>query len=217
MNNLERLKESANSYQLPYVALMTIICVFFMLMYSYYLKLKADSEKTDISQVAQSVKSAIEDEKGMESAPKVELINDTIKIQLPDSIIFDSGKSEIKDTVKPMLEKISSEFIKLSDYYQVIVDGHTDDSPVWYGGDFSSNWELSLFRAISLIDYFVGLGNSSNRFVGMGHSEYRPLAPNDSKENRLMNRRVEIIVRRRHEKYTSANSSDNKIASVNEN
>ncbi len=46
-----------------------------------------------------------------------------------------------------------------------------------------------------MLRYFTEtLGMPAERFQIAGYAEYRPLVPNDTRENRARNRRVEIIL-----------------------
>ncbi len=78
----------------------------------------------------------------------------------------------------------------------VRVEGHTDDLPI-NNERFPSNWELSTARATTVIKQLVEeYGLDPRQFSAAGYGEYRPLAPNDSMENRALNRRVDIVLLR---------------------
>jgi outer membrane protein OmpA-like peptidoglycan-associated protein len=69
------------------------------------------------------------------------------------------------------------------------VSGHTDDGigPV-------DNQHLSENRAQAVVDHLVSKGIAPGRLVAKGYGPDRPLAPNDTKEHRALNRRTEIRV-----------------------
>jgi outer membrane protein OmpA-like peptidoglycan-associated protein len=71
---------------------------------------------------------------------------------------------------------------------RVRVEGHTDDM-----GDDDVNLRLSQRRALSVVNYLVGMGIDRARLTYEGYGETRPLLPNDSAENRARNRRVEFL------------------------
>lgn len=118
-----------------------------------------------------------------------------IAITLNDLFLFDLGKADLKPGAYPVLEKLASLFPKLN--AKVSIEGHTDDLPVAAGSAFQDNWGLSQARSVSVIRYFV---NSAllqpDMFVSSAYADTRPVAPNDSDENRQKNRRVEIVVLR---------------------
>ena len=185
--------EAMNAYLLPYIGVMTILCIFFLIQYADYserLK-KKNAQRTEI--LAQEVK---EDLKDLQDA-KVETVEDGIKVTLPSSVVFDLSIARLKDAALPTLANLAASIKNLDERYLVVVDGHTDDEPVFYGGDFSSNWELSLYRAISVIDFLVREGNNPELFAAAGHGQFSPLYPNDTPEHKAANRRVEILIRRR--------------------
>jgi len=60
---------------------------------------------------------------------------------------------------------------------------------------FRDNWQLSTERALAVLDYLLQDKNLNPlRFSAAGYGEYRPLVPNDTPENRALNRRVDIVV-----------------------
>ncbi|MGB3985550.1 MAG: OmpA family protein, partial [Limnochordia bacterium] len=76
------------------------------------------------------------------------------------------------------------------------IEGHTDNLPI-KTAQFPSNWELSVHRATSVIRYMVEeLDFDPTKLSAAGYGEYRPVRPNDSAENRAMNRRVDIVIMR---------------------
>ena len=78
----------------------------------------------------------------------------------------------------------------------IAVAGHTDDIPI-KTQRYRSNWELSSARAVSVVHALLdGSTLDPARFVVEGHGDAHPLAPNDTPENRALNRRVEITIRR---------------------
>lgn len=181
------------AYIMPYIGVMTILCIFFLIEYADYSeRLRKKNEERNES-IAQTVK---EDLKEMEDV-KVEVLDDGIKVTLPSSVVFDLSVAKLKDSAIPTMQKFAASIKSLDSRYLVTVDGHTDNAPVFYGGDFSSNWELSLYRAISVIDFLVKEGNSADLFVASGHGEFNPLVPNDTQEQQAANRRVEIFIRKK--------------------
>ncbi|WP_373808016.1 OmpA/MotB family protein, partial [Jeotgalibaca porci] len=73
-------------------------------------------------------------------------------------------------------------------------EGHTDDIPNAYG-QYPTNWELSVGRAVSVLRYLNENEHvDARRLSAVGYGENQPLAPNNSEENRARNRRVNIVV-----------------------
>ncbi len=114
-------------------------------------------------------------------------------INIDDRISFDSGKATLKKEVLPSLKKIR-EILAQYPEYNIIVEGHTDDVPI-KTRQFRDNWQLSTERALAVLNYILQDENLKHeRFSASGCGKYRPVVPNDSKENRALNRRVDIIV-----------------------
>lgn len=182
-----------NAYMLPYIGVMTILCIFFLIQYADYSeRLRKKNEERNAT-IAAAVR---DDLKELEDV-KVEVMEDGIKITLPSSVMFDLSVARLKAAVLPTLRKLAASIKSLDNRYLVVIDGHTDNAPVFYGGNFSSNWELSLYRSISVIDFLVGEGNSPGLFVASGHGQFSPLYANDTPEHQAENRRVEIFIRKR--------------------
>jgi OmpA-OmpF porin, OOP family len=70
---------------------------------------------------------------------------------------------------------------------RISLEGHTDSE-----GDDASNLALSKSRAKSVAEYLVKKGIEANRVTSDGFGETRPIAPNDTAENKAKNRRVDM-------------------------
>ena len=80
--------------------------------------------------------------------------------------------------------------LKANPDVKISIDGHTDAD-----GSDAYNQSLSERRAASVLQYFVTEGGlSADRFVSKGYGESRPAAPNDTRENKAINRRVELTI-----------------------
>jgi len=119
-----------------------------------------------------------------------------VGLRLSDEILFDSGSESLKPAGKTALDWVISNSLKGSGG-KIQVCGHTDSDPVvktkakypW------GNIQLSARRAIAVQDYLKKHGIGEERISVAGYGPHVPLAPNDSKENKSRNRRVEIILR----------------------
>ncbi len=113
---------------------------------------------------------------------------DTIQLQMPSAITFDTGQSVIKPGFRPVLDDISN---TLSQYESTIVHiaGHTDDV-----GSDASNQTLSVNRANSVRSYLSSRGVINQRIVTTGYGETMPIADNSTDYGRQENRRVEITL-----------------------
>ncbi|MFH1884047.1 MAG: OmpA family protein [Planctomycetota bacterium] len=117
----------------------------------------------------------------------------TITVTLPNAILFDSGKAELKRATSTELDHIRS---VLRDKYagkQVDVVGHTDTDPI-KKSKWKDNWELSAQRALSVLRYLVKHGIPEDTIQAVGCGESQPIASNSTASGKAKNRRVEIVV-----------------------
>ena len=106
-------------------------------------------------------------------------------------LMFESGKAEIREEMKPILDQVAK-FIKASSF-QVYIDGHTDDVPI-KSREFPSNTILSLTRAYNVLVYLVKEGGIGSDYIALGgYGEKHPIESNDEPSGRERNRRVEMI------------------------
>lgn len=129
----------------------------------------------------------------MEGQFATEMIDEGLLVTIRDSILFDSGKVEIKPEYIPTIKELAA--VLVSDPARnIVITGHTDNVPA--GPDYSSNLELSLMRASN---FFLVLTQSneqldSKKFSAKGYGENNAIAPNDTAEGRAKNRRVEVLI-----------------------
>ncbi|MHC6203457.1 flagellar motor protein MotB [Breznakiellaceae bacterium SP9] len=74
------------------------------------------------------------------------------------------------------------------------IEGFTDNVPADPTGPYKNNWDLSVQRSISVLQFLVDLGVHEENFYVAGFSQFSPIAANDTEEGRKYNRRVDIIV-----------------------
>ena len=115
-----------------------------------------------------------------------------IVIRIMDRAFFDEGRAELKEAAKSALRKIVPILEKSNNH--VSIEGHTDDVPI-NTAEFKSNWELSTRRATEVVRHLIEkYGFQPSRISASGYAEYRPVAANDTQQNRALNRRIEIIL-----------------------
>lgn len=106
---------------------------------------------------------------------------------LTNAMLFDFDSSVIKPEFYHILDYTKEAFDAYPDMH-VQVDGHTDST-----GAESYNQMLSEKRATAIMNYLINsVGVDANRLKAVGHGEIKPGFPNDTKENRGKNRRVEF-------------------------
>jgi len=103
-----------------------------------------------------------------------------------NNIFFDFNKSDLKPESFFELERLIR-FLSQHPELRIVVVAHTDDV-----GSDDYNFELSNRRAASVVKYLKQKGIDNSRLESLGYGETRPQVPNDSEENRALNRRVEF-------------------------
>ena len=132
---------------------------------------------------------ALKDESSQQEVA-IERRADSLVLTFPEPIVFDPGQAQLKTSAHPILEKVASVILDRPNL-TVEVQGHTDDRPI-NTKRYPSNWELSVDRATQVARALIRLGVDPNQLSVKGFGEYRALYPNDTEENQLKNRRVEI-------------------------
>lgn len=118
-----------------------------------------------------------------------------VAVTLNDLFLFDLGKADLKPAAYPILNQLASLFPTLDAV--ISIEGHTDDLPLSTGSIYRDNWGLSQARSLSVLRYFVYNSQlEQKKFISTAYADTRPVAENNSAENRAKNRRVEIVVLR---------------------
>lgn len=113
---------------------------------------------------------------------------DTIRLQAPENITFDTGRADIKPQFRTVLDQLA---YSVTQYPNTIVrvEGHTDSV-----GSASFNQTLSENRARSVASYLIQRSVPSNRVEAYGYGFTRPIADNNTEWGRAQNRRVEVLL-----------------------
>jgi len=105
-----------------------------------------------------------------------------------NNIFFDFNKASLRPESKTELENL----IKLMNdnpNIKIEISGHADNI-----GSSAYNQKLSESRAKAVVDYLIEHGIERSRLSHMGYGFDKPIAPNDTKEGRQINRRVEFKI-----------------------
>lgn len=130
-----------------------------------------------------------------ECTVEIERLKDRLTVRTRETVLFAPGSADIVPTGKTVLDAIAQSLAAGDG--QLRVEGHTDELPIGAGlkAKWFSNWELSAARAASVVRYFQYAHHiDPQRMAVVGRAAYQPVAPNDTKENRARNRRVEIVL-----------------------
>jgi chemotaxis protein MotB len=132
-----------------------------------------------------------------------------VMISISDKFLFKSGSYNISETAYNVLEKIAK-VINDQPKMEVMIEGHTDATPI-KKDLIEDNWDLSVLRATSITRILqTKYSVKPERLIAAGRSQYIPLAPNDTAENRSKNRRTKIIIMPRLDQFFSLLEQDGK-------
>lgn len=142
-------------------------------------------------------------ESGLTESIKIREEDTGVVLQLSESILFDTGRADLKPESTKVLDIISKLIPSIQN--DIMVQGHTDNVPI-NSSTYKSNWELSTQRAVCVVKYFIeNKGLDPTRFSATGYGEYKPLVDNTTAENRAINRRVDILIVQQKEIEEKAN------------
>lgn len=110
------------------------------------------------------------------------IVLNNIQFKVASSELLKEGKTELNKVVNLM-----KQYPKI----EIELSGHTSSE-----GDAKMNKELSLKRVESCRKYLSDNGISEDRISVIGYGPDKPIAPNDTEENRSKNRRVELKITR---------------------
>ena len=122
---------------------------------------------------------------------KVTVRNGRMLLVLPNDILFDSGKTELKAEGKDAIAKVAKVLASMDRHF--LVAGHTDNIAI-KTKRFHSNWELSTERAVEVVRLLIDSGMKPSQVGAAGYAEYDPAATNSTAEGQAQNRRIEIVV-----------------------
>lgn len=121
----------------------------------------------------------------------------SLKIIVASSVLFESGKADLKTSAHPTLKSICSAIKSRYGANYLRIEGHTDSTPVVRNKDkFKDNMELSIARSRAVYDFMMREGGiSANKMYTAGYGEYSPIIhPEKTAADRAKNRRVEISI-----------------------
>ena len=169
---------------------------------------EVERERLDIDEAKAAVLAQLEKEVKEQSAELQELLEKEIEeglleietdhtkiiIRIQEKGSFPSGRANLNPGFYEVITKITDAIAGTPG--NIVVAGHTDNIPI-STKRFRSNWELSSARAVTVVHAI--LSNSlidAGRIMIEGHADSNPVMPNDSRENRAKNRRVELSIER---------------------
>jgi chemotaxis protein MotB len=234
-------EEGSNSWIVTFADMMTLILVFFILLYTladydnkaFRARISEvnvlDGDGMQMSVIDYASRQGrnpeplrVEDMLGLNPSPKViqnlrpkvfndienmvkftdlsdsvtlDAVGDQINLSIDGRFLFDSGNATLKDSAKVIFGNLTQIF-RENPQYTIAIRGHTDDLSI-STEQFPSNWELSAIRATTVLRYFIQQGLNPQRMSATGYADFIPLVPNNTIENRAINRRVEFVLEKK--------------------
>jgi chemotaxis protein MotB len=117
----------------------------------------------------------------------------SIRVELVDKVLFGVGQAALSERGKLVLSRVGAALLEARDK-QIWVQGHTDDLPITPDKGvmptFSTNWELSAARALTVVHYLQDVSKiEPQRLAAVAFGQYRPVS-----RTRAKNRRIEIVL-----------------------
>jgi chemotaxis protein MotB len=109
-----------------------------------------------------------------------------------DAVLFDAEQAVLRPAGRAILDAVAPTLTSLPNVLRV--EGHANHLPVTPGGAWPSNWELSSYRASTVLRYLAGGGVPEVRMSATGYSSTRPLVQETDPTAISANRRVDIVV-----------------------
>ena len=197
-----------------------VLFVFIIMLMAFALNLKSTEAKTTGNyETRKEILKQIEKELASQGV-KVILDLENGILRLPEEVLFDSGRADIKERGQDALKKLHGAFaiilpcyVETSDINKdkcnnerqnyidtIFIEGHTDNIPI-QTVRYKSNWDLSAARAIETFQILSShkpkldaLRNSFNKpiFSVSGYADTRGTESNNSDIGRRKNRRIDI-------------------------
>lgn len=181
-----------SNWLMSYADMMTLLCGFFILLFSMakldqpkYEKAKEELAKqfhgeyiNQPQQMADHFTYALREinvQKGVVVKPDAT----GVSIVFESTLFFDTLNASVRPEGREILAHLINSVEELqkkdSAKFRIVVEGHTDSRPIT-GGMFPSNWELSAARAASVVRMFLDHGFDSDRLAAVGYADTHPVA-----------------------------------------
>jgi outer membrane protein OmpA-like peptidoglycan-associated protein len=149
-----------------------------------------DNDKDEVvdlqDQCPNTIGSKTQEPLGCPAKPALVVVTDC-EVKITQQIHFEYNKSIIRPESFPVLNAVV-EVLEKNPNIKIEVQGHTDNR-----GGAAYNKKLSDARAASVMKYLTARGITPGRLASHGYGFDRPLVPNDTAQNRALNRRVQFI------------------------
>ncbi len=119
---------------------------------------------------------------------------DVIRVELPGNRLFESGSARLRPGGPELIVGAATELMRSYPDQTIGVEGHSDNDPIT-GGQWRSNHELSVARAMAVYDVLVSRTRlQGDQLFVVGHGSNHPVVSNATLEGKQRNRRIELVV-----------------------
>jgi len=122
---------------------------------------------------------------------QLQIDGDWLEIELNSSLLFPSGSSSVTNSATNILSIIYDILNNATNFIRI--RGYTDNQAI-NTEIFSSNWELSVYRATAILRVLEKLGMNPARMAIEGYGQYYPSTNNSTAQGRAKNRRVVVAI-----------------------
>ena len=203
-----------SNWLLSYADMMTLLCGFFILLFSIS---SLDANKYD--KVRESVAhqfggtyrsnpqeyaahlERIVQEKGLQSRVSVKYDARGAILTFQSATFFDTLKTELLPDAAivlfPLIEGIQDLEKKTNKTFLLAVEGHTDHRAI-LSGPYQTNWELSSARAARVVRAFIDRGFQPEQLSAVGYADTRAnpaAAPSESNQEEHLARNRRVVIR----------------------
>lgn len=123
---------------------------------------------------------------------RVKMVEGRMVVELATDVLFSSGSAKLSKDGATAIREVAAVLTEIEGR-SFQVEGHTDNVPI-ATAQYPSNWELAGARSVTVVKEMIDAGMPAARVSAAAFGENKPAAPNDTKEGKASNRRIEIVV-----------------------
>jgi chemotaxis protein MotB len=143
---------------------------------------------------------------GIQSSASTTIQERGLVISISDTLIFDSGKADLKPIYESKLVEIGKMLNTINNY--IVIEGNTDDVPI-NTYEFKDNWSLASARADNVTRVLIDKAKIQPlKIASRSNGQYRPVVSNSTDDGKAANRRVDIVIL--DNKYSSTENNQTK-------
>jgi chemotaxis protein MotB len=154
-------------------------------------QMRSHAEEKDFRQIKSSIEAYLI-KQGAQNKVSLTITRRGLIVSLKEAGFFDPGQAQIKASAHELINTIAEVMTQYNNPMRL--EGHTDNTPI-STAQFPSNWELSTARATNGLKYLIKYFDvDPEKISATGYGEFRPIADNNTPENRAKNRRVDLVM-----------------------